>query len=244
MSPVFLLMGVGLGLVYTLSPLFVWTTVAAALIIWWTLRPLTGMERQLVLAIFGIALLSRFAVIAVLFTTTDHDVRSFASLFGDEEYFKYRSMWLRSLGLGVPVHRADIIYAFSEYSETNYLYVLGFLQVLMGEAPYGVHLFGITLHLAAVAMLFRLVRRVYGQPVALLTCIGVLFLPSLFAWSLSALRESFHFFFTMVAMTGAVALAQQHSLFHRLRGALALGVALLVCSVICGREAWLRPLPR
>ncbi len=98
-------------------------------------------------------------------------------------------MWLRNVALGIPVHGADLIYAFDEYSATSYLYVLAFLQVLVGPAPYGVHLLGIAFYLAGAVILYQTVRPAFGRMPALVGLVFLLFLPSLFAWSVSALKE-------------------------------------------------------
>src|SRR5207302_1211121 len=80
--------------------------------------------------------------------------KPFGIFFGDEEFFIRRSMSLRNLALGLPIHSADLIYAFDEVGQTSYLYVLAWLQVLIGPAPYGVHLVGAALYLAAAVLRF------------------------------------------------------------------------------------------
>lgn len=225
-SPAIVAAGVALGVIYTLSPMLVWFALALVVGHRWLVRGLPDDERRMIVTVFALATLARGVVIAVLFATTDHDTRSFASLFGDEEYFKYRSMWLRSVALGVSVHPADMIYAFSEYSETNYLYAMGFLQVLVGEAPYGVHLFSILAFLAASVLLFRFVRERFGPPVALLTAVATLFLPSLFAWSVSALRESVHLLLTLLALIAAIRVIEAPSWRRRLAAGLVSAAAL------------------
>ena len=118
--------------------------------------------------VLGIAIGVRVLAVAGLFLMTDHAQVPFGTFFGDEEYFLRRSMWLRNVGLGIPIHSADLIYAFDDYSETSHLYILGFLQTLVGFAPYGAHLVGIALYLGTVLLLFRLVRPAFGAMPALL----------------------------------------------------------------------------
>ncbi len=132
------LAGVGIGLVYTLSPLTVWFAVAAWLIVRSAVNGVDGDERRWMLAILLAAIVVRLVAIGGLFLLTNHAQVPFGSFFGDEEYFIKRSIWLRNVALGIPVHGADLIYAFDEYSATSYLYVLAFVQVLVGPAPYGV----------------------------------------------------------------------------------------------------------
>ena len=82
----------------------------------------------------------------------------FATFFGDEEFFKSRPIWMRNLGLGVPISAADLIYAFDETGKSGYLFVLAPLQALVGDAPYGVHVFNARSISAASLVLYRLVR--------------------------------------------------------------------------------------
>src|SRR6202011_2724286 len=69
-------------------------------------------------------------------------------------------------------------------------YLLAAIQILVGPSPYGVHLVGIAFYLAAVVLLFRLARGRLGHVPVLIGLVLLLFLPTLFAWSVSALKES------------------------------------------------------
>ncbi len=102
-----------------------------------------------------------------------------------------------------PISSADFIYAYDEYSATSYLYVLALLHTLFGPSPYGVHLVGTLLFLVGALVLFRTVRTSFGVPSAFLGLLCVLFLPSLFAWSISALKEPL--FFALMSCVFAVA---------------------------------------
>jgi len=185
--------GVAIGFAYALSPLTVWFFVAAPALVAWAIRDLHGGERRWILGVLVIAIILRVAAMAGLFLSVDHTQVPFGSFFGDEEYFLRRSMWLRNVAFGLPVHRADLIYAFDDYSYTVYLYVLSFLQALAGFAPYGTHLFGCALYLAMCIVLFRIVRARFGRVAAAVGLMLLLFLPSLFAWSISALKEPLYF---------------------------------------------------
>ena len=162
----------------------------------------------MIVGILIVAAVMRLAIVGGLFAYTDHATVPFGSLFGDEEYFKRRSLWLRSMALHVDISDADRVYATDEYSDTSYLYLLAFIQILVGDAPYGVHAFSILLYLIGSIILFRFMRDSFGQAPALISFVFVLFLPSLFLWSVSALRESIHFMLTTIAIvcgTGAFA---------------------------------------
>jgi hypothetical protein len=146
----------------------------------------------------------RVAAVAGLFVTTNHAQTPFGTFFGDEEFYIRRSIWLRNVALDVPIHSADFIYAFDEAGWTSHLYVLAFAQVLVGPSPYGVHLIGMSLYLCAAFMLFRLVRPAFGRAPSLMGLVLVLFLPSFFAWSISALKEPLYFLMTVSCISLAV----------------------------------------
>ena len=207
--PVLAAAGIAVGVIYTLSPLSVWFTIAATLIVVCAGRGLEDAERRRVRTLLIVALAARVLAVVALFLTTDHNLVPFGSFFGDEAYFLYRSMWLRNIGLGIPIHRADLIYAFDDYSDTSQLYVLGFMQTLVGFAPYGAHLVGIALYLVMVVLLFRLVRPAFGAAPAIVGLVLLLTLPSLFAWSVSALKEPLFFALTAVALVSTVATVRE-----------------------------------
>jgi hypothetical protein len=200
--------GAAIALIYALSPLTVWCALALATLVVWIGRGLPDGEREWIRAMLVVAIIARVAAVAWLMAATDHRATPFGSFFGDEEYFIKRSMWLRNVALGIPIHRADLIYAFDDYSYTSYLYVLAFLQVLVGPAPYGVHLFCVVLYLAAAITLYRVARGAFGPWPAAFGLFLLLFLPSLFAWSISALKEPLFFFLSALGVAAAVQLGR------------------------------------
>jgi hypothetical protein len=190
--------GTGLfaGLVYALSPLTVWFALAMIMLVRWASKGLTGSERRWVIALLLAAIALRVLAVAVLFASTDHAQVPFSVFFGDEEYYIRRSIWMRNLWLGLPLHTADLIYVFDETGLTSHLNVLALLQILVGPAPYGVHLLGIAFYVAASVLLHRSVRASLGRMPAVIGLLLVLYLPSLFAWSISALKEPLFFLMT------------------------------------------------
>lgn len=194
-----IVLGVISGVVYALSPLTVVCLTGMAGIVWWARRGLEGDEQRWLTVILIVAIVTRVLAVAGLFVLTDHARLPFGSFFGDEEYFIKRSIWLRNVALGIPLHGADLIYAFDEYSATTYLYVLAFIQVLVGPAPYGVHLLGVGVHLAAIVVLHRLVRSTLGRMPALVGLVILVVLPTQFAWSISALKDPLFFLLTAVS---------------------------------------------
>jgi hypothetical protein len=200
--------GVAIGVAYVLSPLTVWFIAAMVLVVAFSRSGLEGTERRWLTAVLVVAIVARVAAVAALFLVTDHNSVPFGHFFGDEEYFVKRSIWLRNVALGIPVHGADLIYAFDEYSQTSYLYVLAFIQILVGPSPYGVHLIGIGCYLAAAVLLFKVVRPALGRTPALIGLVVVLFLPSQFAWSVSALKDPMFFLLTVVTLAMAIELVR------------------------------------
>ncbi len=202
------LAGLAIGVAYALSPATAWFGVAMWALHRYAVKGAGADERRWLTAIFVIAVALRVAAVAVLFVTTNHDTTPFGFFMGDEESYIRRSIWLRNVALGVPIHSADLIYAFDDSGWTSHLYVLAFAQVLFGPSPYGVHLIGIALYLFAAFMLFRLVRPSFGQAPSLLGLLVVLFLPSFFAWSISALKEPLYFLMTVTGISMAMTLVR------------------------------------
>jgi hypothetical protein len=221
--------GVAIGIVYTLSPLTLWFGAAMWVLVRRSVRDIVGDERRWILAMLAAAIALRVAAIGGLFLLTDHAQVPFGSFFGDEEYFIKRSIWLRDVALGIPVHGADLIYAFDDYSATSYLYVLAFLQVLVGPAPYGVHLLGVAFYLTGTLILYRLVRPALGRMPALVGLAFLLFLPSLFAWSISALKEPLYFLLTASSVALAVRVVRGPGLWRRLAAA---GAVVAIAAII------------
>lgn len=188
--------GVALGAAYTLSPMTVLCLPLLIVLAVWTGRGLSESERRWFVSLIAAAVLLRLAAVAVLFLTADSG-QPFATLFGDEQFFKNRSLWMRNIGLGVGVSRADIIYAYDEVGQSSYLYLLAYLQALLGDLPYGIHVLNATVYLAGVLLVYRYVRPVFGKVAALAGLSLLLFFPSLFVWSISALKEPIY---TLVAV--------------------------------------------
>jgi hypothetical protein len=223
--------GVFVGIFYTLSPLSVWSFLAFAFLVWAIGHGLPEAEQRRVRAILIAGILVRVAAIAGLWLVTDHARVPFGSFFGDEEYFIRRATWLRNVAIGIPIHRADLIYAFDDYSYTHYLYVIALMETLVGFAPYGLHMISAAMYLGGVVVLFRLARRAYGRGVALTGLLVLLFLPSLFAWSIAALKEPPYFLVGAMACAAAVSFVRTRSHARRL------GLLVFMCIAALGLQA-------
>ena len=223
--------GVAVGGAYTLSPL---TIVFLALLtpLWrWVSRGLPAVERRWLLSVLCLAIALRLLVIAGLFLTADSAI-PYANFFGDEEFFKRRTTWMLNLGLGVPISPADYFYAFDQTGDTSYLYFLAYVQALVGLAPYGVHVLNAGLYLIATLVLYRLARPMAGGLAALGGVVLMLLLPSLFIWSISALKEPLYFLIVALNLAAAVAMIRSAYWWQRAAALAALlGGALILQSI-------------
>ena len=223
------------GFLYTLSPVGVWCGAGVVGLFTWAGRGLPGRERRWLLSLLALALGLRLLVVIGLFLLTDPDLRPAANFFfdGDGQALKARSLWLRNTWLDVPIGEMYFRLAFQDYGWSGYLYVLAYLQYLLGPAPFGIHLFNILLFLAASVALYRLVRTAYTPAAALVGLTLLLFLPTLFAWSISALKESFHLFVGTAALIAAVGIVRGRGRLQLL-AVVGLVVAMAVLATIRG----------
>jgi len=197
--------GIALGVAYAASPLSVWFLAAMIGLFAWAGRGLTERERRWVLGVLAVAVVLRVMAIAGLFLTSDHN--QFVSFFwdGDGLALKLRSVWIRNVWLDIPIAPHFFSVAFDRfYGWTTYLYVLAYVQYWLGPAPYAVHLFNVVLFLASAVALYRLVRSSYGRTSALLGLVILLFLPTPFLWSVSALKESIYIFLLVLGLVATV----------------------------------------
>lgn len=215
--------GIAVGFAYTMSPL---TVIAIGLLfpLWKSgAANLSDSERRWFTAIFVVAIVTRFAIIGGLFLSADASI-PYANFFGDEEFFKRRTTWLLNLGMGTPISPADYFYAFDKTGETSYLFVLTYVQAWVGLAPYGVHVLNSLLYVAASVILFRLVRPSLGSLAALGGLVILMFLPSLFIWSISALKEPLYFFVVSLNLLLAAAVLRSERWWQRVLAVLAVAI--------------------
>jgi hypothetical protein len=215
------------GLIYTLSPLSLIAIAGGALAVWWAARPMGPDERRWFLWIVGIAVALRLLLIAGLFISADPS-RPFSTFFGDEELFKSRPIWIRNLGLGVPISAADWIYAFDETGKSGYLFVLAAVQAFFGDTPYAIHVMNAAIYLCGALVLHRLARRSFGKLSALAGLLVLMYFPSLFAWSISALKEPMYTFVAAVEIVIVVQIVRAPGLLRKLGAVIALVIAALV----------------
>jgi hypothetical protein len=203
------LCAVATGVAYTLSPLSVVCAVSVALVIRWATSGLEGRERRWVLTTMCAALALRAIAIAVLPFLVDANRQAYTTYFGDAQYAIQRSIWIRNAALGIPVASRDYIEAFEpRFGWSGYHYLLALLQMLVGPSPYGVAAVSTTLFLTAAAGLYRACRSAFGPLAALAGLGGLVFLPTIVAWSVVPMKEEVQFFLLASAVVAALALTQ------------------------------------
>jgi hypothetical protein len=203
-----ILAGVLLGFLYTLSPMTVWFVPASVAIVMWAGRSLPPRERRWIRGLLVGAILVRVFAVAALFLFGTPDYASFNVFFGDEQYMVIRSIRLRNLWLGLPLSPEAFVDVFDSYGRTSYLNVIAYAQLLVGPSPYGVHLLNTVFYLVGAIVLHRIARRAYGPVPAFGSLVFVLFLPTLVAWSASALKESLNFLVVVCTMGATIAVVR------------------------------------
>jgi 4-amino-4-deoxy-L-arabinose transferase-like glycosyltransferase len=96
------------------------------------------------------------------------------------------------------------LYVYNGIGYSGYEPFLVFVQILVGPAPYGIHLLNSLMFMAASVLLYKMARRSYGSAPALVGLAIMLFLPSLVSWSVSALKESFFLILTVIVVLAAM----------------------------------------
>lgn len=218
--------GAALGLAYTLSPMTVICLPLLIALAVWAGRGHTAAERRWFVGLLAAAVVARLAVIAGLFVFAD-PAQPFATLFGDEQFFKNRTVWMRNIGLGINISRADYIYAYEDVGQSSYLYLLAYLQALVGTMPYGIHVLNATVYLAGVLLVYRYVRPVFGAVAALAGLALLLFFPSLFVWSISALKEPIYTLVAVAELLCCLYLVRSRVPWHRVVAAGGLVAAII-----------------
>lgn len=231
-------------MLYTVSPLGLCAgtlTLAAAAI---ARRSLPDDERRVLTAILATAVALRVAAIVAIFFASIpiHDDQFVGALTGDGAYSMSRALRTRDLLLGVPANKYDYVVAFDEYGRNSYVSFLTLAQVAFGPAPYGVRLMNSALFIAGALLLYRVARRAFGSAPALTGLTAVLFLPTLFVWSISLLKEPLYFSGSALILWAAVAALRADTWRARVYGVLAILAGALIIRDLRSGAVWLAAL--
>lgn len=207
--------GVFLGVFYTLSPLTVWFGAAMAVLLVSAGRGLGRRERLWVLGLLATAMAARLLAVGVLFLLTAPGDGSFASLLPDEGYTMMRARQLRYEALAVPLSVVEYADRVNPFGQTAVNEALAYVQLVVGDAPYGLRLLSAALYLIGAVVLYRIARSTFGIVAALIGLAAALFLPSLFIWSISTIKEPWFYFATLMSVSAAVVGLRAGSLLKR-----------------------------
>ena len=201
------LLGVVAGALYTVSPLAAWCVPLAAVVLFFAGRGLPPNERHWLKVLLVLALATRLVAIGFLFVvnTPLHDDESVAMLNGDEAYGLSRALRTRDVLTHAPVTQYDYFVAYDEYGRNSYITFLTTMQILFGPTPYSMRLFNALLFMSASVLLFRMSRSAFGAAAAFGGLTAMLFLPTLFYWSISLLKEPLYLLAGTLTLTGAAA---------------------------------------
>ncbi|MEO7155951.1 MAG: hypothetical protein ABI039_00230 [Vicinamibacterales bacterium] len=201
-----LIAGLALAAAFTASPLTVIALPVAFVVIRLAGRELPEDERRSLAAMLWIALGARLVAIAALFLIglPGHSDAAVGGLSGDDAYYFGRAIRARDLILGFASGKYDFFVVNDAYGQTSYLRLLTWLQVVAGPTPYGMRVVNAVMFVTGGAVLFRTVRRGFGAMPAFAGLAVLLFLPSLFFWSISLLKESMFFMLTALLIAATM----------------------------------------
>jgi hypothetical protein len=205
-----IVVGIVVGAAATLSPLTLLVVALAVATVLAARRDLPAGEAAWVTGLLVAALAMRALVIVALNVAS---VRSqndqwTAILFGDEAYALARAARTRDVLVGVPVTRLDYMVMYDSYARTGYMTFLNWIQVTFGASPYAVRLLNGAIFTAGAALLYRVARLGFGVVPSLVALATLLFLPSLFLFSISVLKESAYFLLGAVMLAAVVGVAR------------------------------------
>jgi hypothetical protein len=224
------LAGVVAGAIYTVSPLTVWTLALALAVLRLAGLGLPESETRALKIILSAALLVRLVAIAGLFlvNTPRHDDGAVSMLSGDEAYGMTRALRTRDVVLGVATTQYDYFVAYDEYGSNSYISRLTALQLAFGPTPYSMRLLNSVLFMIGAVLLFRIARAGFGQLPAACGLIVMLFVPTLFLWSISLLKEPLYLMGSTLILSGALGAVRARTWIHRAAAAAVLTAGFLV----------------
>lgn len=247
------LAGVLAGAIYTVSPLTVWAAALAFALFRFAGFGLPESETRALRVILSVALLVRLAAIGGLFliNTPKHDAGAVSMLTGDEAYGMGRALRTRDVVLGVATNQYDYFVAYDEYGNNSYVSRLTAIQLMFGPTPYSMRLLNSVLFTIGAVLLFRLARAGFGPLPAAGGLIVMLFVPTLFLWSISLLKESSYLLGSTLVLSGTIAAGRARRWSHRawaitvaaaglliVAGLRPGAIALALLGLLCGLVLW------
>lgn len=215
-----------------LSPTMVVFFLTVPVLFRWAQGGLGSRERRWVVGVLVVALVARLLPLMVFFLRSLGAGENLGVLIGDERYIKRRSLWLLSMALDRPLSPHDYANVFFNYGQSGLQDFLAYWQYWFGPSPYGLHLINVALWLTAGIVMHRLSRRAYGRLPALLGLGMVLFVPTLFVWSISGLKEPAYCFLSVSMIWGAWRIAHADGWAKRVvAGTVCVGAAILLDSL-------------
>jgi len=220
-------LGIAAGALYTVSPLTAWCAALAAIVLTLAGRGLPRPEQRALKIVLVAALVARLAAIGALFIVNMpmHDDESIGMLSGDEAYGLSRALRARDVQTGAPVTPYDYFVASDEYGRNSYITLLTGVQILFGPTPYSMRLLNTLLFTIAAILLFRTTRSAFGPLPAFGGLAVMLFLPTLFYWSISLLKEPLYLLATTLVITGAIGAARSSTIWRERAAPWLAGVA-------------------
>jgi hypothetical protein len=247
------LAGVLAGAIYTVSPLTVWAAALAFALFRFAGFGLPESETRALRVILSVALLVRLAAIGGLFliNTPKHDAGAVSMLTGDEAYGMGRALRTRDVVLGVATNQYDYFVAYDEYGNNSYVSRLTAIQLMFGPTPYSMRLLNSVLFMIGAVLLFRVARAGFGPLAAAGGLIVMLFVPTLFLWSISLLKESSYLLGSTLVLSGTIAAGRARTWSHRawaiavaaaglliVAGLRPGAIALALLGLLCGLVLW------
>jgi len=198
--------GLGAAALYTFSPLTICAIAVAAAALPAAFNGLRPGERRWLTVVIVAAAMVRVAAIGAIFlrNVPMHDDQFVGAASGDEAYVMSRALRVRDILRGGPAGKYDFFVAYDEYGRNSYVSLVSALQVIFGPTPYALRVVNALVFTAAALLLFRLARDAFGPVPALAGLALLLFWPTLFAWSISLLKEPLYLLGGTLALVGAI----------------------------------------
>lgn len=218
MKPVFIFLGVILGLISFFAPgsLFIFFIFAVSLIVLG--RFYDKEESKFVLLLFSAAFILRavFVFLIAFFSIVAGHITNYALsadcpdysapyLFADSGYYTLRALFTKMYWLGEPLSINTIKeYVTINYGSSGFVNILAIFYALFGYSPISSNLINSLFGALTAVVVYDMVKNIFCIKAARLSAILAAFFPSLFLWSTSNLKETSTIFFTSIILWSVV----------------------------------------